>query len=189
MQTTLLCSLDDLKTWLGVTGTGQDGMLTRLITAASAFIESWLSRTVAVTDYTETRDGNNTMRLMLRHYPVAAITSVSIDGVAIGAAGSAIENGYVFDDKQVLLRGYRFTHGYQNVTIVYSAGLSSNAPNDVPGDLQQACIELAALKYRRRMNEGNSSKSIQGETVAFVTADMPKPVATLLSQYRNVVPV
>src|SRR5271168_4090049 len=55
-----LCALADVTAWLQ---TGQnpfpatdDALLTRLITAASLFIETWLQRQIAVSDWIEVRD-------------------------------------------------------------------------------------------------------------------------------------
>ena len=62
-----LCQLSDVTTWLQ---TGQnpfpatdDALLTRLITAASQFIQSWLQRQIAVSDWIEMRDGNGGQRM------------------------------------------------------------------------------------------------------------------------------
>lgn len=171
-----------------MSGSQYDALLTRLITAASAFIESWLSRTIAVTAYTQTFNGNGGNVLFFPHRPVTAITSVQVNTTTIALASDAVSAGYAFDDTSLYLRGYTFDRGLQNVAVSYSAGLSSNAPTDVPSDLQQACIELVALKYRRLENEGVASKAMAGETTTYVVSDMPKPVQTLLMQYRNVVP-
>jgi len=187
-MTTPLCALADVKTYLSQSGTGNDALLNRLITAASAFIESWLSRTIAVASYTDTFNGNGQRVLYLPNRPVQSIVSLAIDTFSIAAAPDSTSWGYSFDEERIYLRGYEFTVGVQNVAVEYTAGLSSNAPADVPADLTQACIELIALKYRRMGDEGQASKHLGSETVSFVTADMPKPVATLLQQYKNVVP-
>ena len=56
-----LTTLGDVKSWLQ---TGQnafpatdDALLTRLITAASQFIQTWLNRQITLQDWIETRDG------------------------------------------------------------------------------------------------------------------------------------
>src|SRR5215469_8806175 len=62
-----LTTLADVKAWLQ---TGQsafpptdDGLLARLITAASQYIQTWLNRQIAATDYLELRDGTGGQRL------------------------------------------------------------------------------------------------------------------------------
>lgn len=187
-MTTPLAALADVKTFLQISGNGQDSLLDRLITAASAFIESWLSRTIAVATYTKTFNGHGGQALFLPDRPVVAVTAVQIDGQDLSPSTSIYEAGFVYDEYEVALRGYTFYRGFQNVSVTWSAGLASNAPTDVPDDLQQACIELIALKYRRMGEENKKSAHLGTETVSFVVEDMPPAVKTILQQYKNVVP-
>src|SRR5690242_13553606 len=100
---TALTTVDNVKKWLGISGTTDDGMLSRLVTAVSTAIESFLSRSLAQATYTETRDGNGRRALMLGNYPVTAVASVTVDGTAIPARTSPAGNGYFFDDKFLYL--------------------------------------------------------------------------------------
>lgn len=60
----------------------------------------------------------------------------------------------------------------------------------VPADLEQACIELVAERYRYKDRIGESSKTIGGQvTAAFSLKDMPDYVRELLQPYMSVVPV
>jgi hypothetical protein len=186
-----LCQLADVTAWLQ---TGQnpfpsvdDALLTRLITAASGFIESWLQRQIAVSDWIEVRDGNGGQRLAFANFPVSAVLALSIDGLAIPPApsGGGFGAGYVFTPTELALRGYVFTRRAQNVIVTYTAGYPS-----VPPDIAQACIELVCQRYRERTRIGEVSKAlISGETVSFSQKDMSDDVKSLLAQYRVVAPV
>src|SRR5579863_171133 len=110
-----LCALADVKAWLQ---TGQnafpdtdDALLTRLITAASQFIQSWLNRRIAPGDWQEVRDGTGGQRLAFANFPVTAVLSLSIDGLVIPPAPSdgGYGPGYVFTPTELALRGYVFT--------------------------------------------------------------------------------
>jgi hypothetical protein len=68
-----LTTLANVKGWLGVTATTDDALLTRLISAASDYVQKWLNRTIAVQPYTETRDGTGGYVLPLSNYPVSAV--------------------------------------------------------------------------------------------------------------------
>jgi hypothetical protein len=123
-----LCALADVTAWLQ---TGQnpfpsvdDALLTRLITAASGFIESWLDRRIALTDWIEIRDGNGGQRLAFANFPVGAVWSLSIDGLSIPPAPTdgGFGAGYVFSPTELALRGYVFTRRAQNVSVTYTAG-------------------------------------------------------------------
>ena len=191
-----LCQLADVTAWLQ---TGQNpfpatdnALLTRLITAASQFIQSWLQRQIAVSDWIEVRDGDGGQRLSFANFPVSAVLSLTIDGLTIppapppgtiGAGG--FRSGYVFSPTELALRGYVFSRRAQNVIVTYTAGYPS-----VPPDIAQACIELVCQRYRERTRIGEVSKAlVSGETVSFSQKDMSEDVMTLLSQYRVVAPV
>ena len=79
--------------------------------------------------------------------------------------------------------GTAFTRGAQNVTVQYTAGFAVTPP-----EIEQACIALVALRYKERDRIGQASKNVGGETVSFQQKDMPADVATILDQYRNLVP-
>jgi hypothetical protein len=186
-----LCALSDVTAWLQ---TGQnpfpsvdDALLTRLITAASQFIQNWLQRQIAVSDWIEIRDGNGGQRLAFANFPVSAVISLSIDGLSIppAPAGGGFGAGYVFSPTELALRGYVFSRRAQNVVVTYTAGYAS-----VPTDIAQACIELVAQRYRERTRIGEVSKALMsGETVTFSQKDMSDGVKTLLAQYQAVAPV
>ena len=189
-----LCQLSDVTAWLQ---TGQNpfpsvdnALLTRLVTAASQFIQTWLQRQIAVTDWIEIRDGNGGQRLAFANFPVSQVWSLSIDGLTIppapapGGITGGFGAGYVFSPTELALRGYVFTRRAQNVSVTYTAGYAS-----VPPDIVQACIELVCQRYRERARIGEVSKAlISGETVTYSQKDMGDDVMTLLSQYRAVAP-
>jgi Phage gp6-like head-tail connector protein len=189
-----LTTLADVKTWLQTGQTAfpptDDALLTRLITAASQYIETWLNRRISMVDYAEVRDGTGGQRLRFACFPVCAVLSLAIDGLSIPPAPPIPPTGgwtagYVFSPTELVVRGYRFTRRAQNVAFSYTAGFPA-----VPGDLAQACIELVALRYRERTRVGEVSKSLGGhETVSYSQKDMSAPILTLLQQYRLVVPI
>jgi len=185
-----LTTLADVKTWLQ---TGQnpfpatdDALLQRLIAAASEFIQNWLGRQIAATDWLETRDGTGGQLLAFANIPVTAILSLSIDGLTIPPAPTdgGFGPGYTFTPTELALRGYVFTRRPQNVIVTYTAGYAATPP-----DIAQACIELVCQRYRERSRIGEVTKSLGGgETVTFSQKDMSDGVKTLLSQYRLVAP-
>jgi hypothetical protein len=189
-----LTTLADVKAWLQ---TGQsafpptdDALLSRLITAASQYIQTWLNRQIARCDYIEVRDGTGGQRMQFACFPVSAVQSLTIDGITIPPAPPPVPStgltvGYVFSPTQLAIRGYYFTRRAQNVVITYTAGYAATPP-----EIAQACIELVGLRYRERMRIGEVSKSVGGgETVTYAQKDMSLPIATLLQQYRLVAPI
>lgn len=133
------------------------------------------------------RDGTGGQRLTFGNFPVTAVLSLSIDGLAIPPApdGGGFGAGYVFSPTELALRGYVFTRRPQNVTITYTAGYPV-----IPLDIAQACIDLVCLRYRERTRIGEVSRATGGtETVTYSQRDMSEHVKLLLSQYRRVAPI
>jgi hypothetical protein len=201
-----LTTLADVKAWLQ---TGQsafpatdDALLTRLITAASQFIQTWLNRQIASQDWIEIRDGvGNTLgpsetRYPFAAFPVTAVSSVVVDRVTLpailvtplaqpGGSNAGAETGYLFTPTQLVIRGYAVPRKAACVTLQYTAGYAATPP-----DLAQACIELVALRYRERSHIGEISKAIgSGQTVSYSQKDMSDSIRALIQQYRIVAPI
>lgn len=180
-----LTSLANVKAWLGTVPPADDALLTRLITAGSSFLETYLSRTLLTTAYSQVLNGHGGPALTLGNYPITAISSLKIDGATIPASTGVLVAGYVFSDYRVMLRGgYLFSDGLQNVEISYTAGLAA-----VPAEIEQVCIELVAARYKSRDRIGIQSKGLGGEQIVFTKKDLADTAADTLAQYRKVVPV
>ena len=176
-----LTTLAKVKEWIpNYSGTADDALLTRLISAASDYIETYLNRGLLSQAYTTQRDGNGGTRLMFLNYPVTAVSLVKVDQQTIPASVNG-SPGYVFDSTSVALIGYTFTRGYQNVSLNYTAGYAT-----IPNEIEQACIELAALRYRDRERIGIQSKGMSGETITFSKKDFTDGIEQTLRQYRRV---
>lgn len=173
-----LTTLAKVKLYLDLKSNDSDGLLQQLITSSSAWIKSTLNRDLTQATYTRTFDGRGGRAIMLPQYPVTAVTAVSVDGVALLAAD------YVATENAVELVSGQFPRGAGRVSITWTAGYSAT-----PADVDQACVELVAWRYKEIPNLKTSSKVIGGETINFQTTPMPSQVDMLLKQYRKVVPV
>jgi len=182
--------LSDLKAWLNINDNvnNDDAVLTNLLSAATGLIIRYLGWDLTTQAYTQTFNGNGRDRVMLSNYPITAVSSVTIDGVAIPVAGpyggsNFLPQGYSFDENTVYLRGYWFRKDIQNVTISYTAGYE-----EIPFEVSQACLELAADRYRQRDRIGKASEGLAGQTTAFSLKDMPPNTRQILDMYRKVTP-
>lgn len=187
-----LTDLASVKAWIPVTTTNDDALLTTLVSQVSTFIQSWLNRTIASQAYSEVRNGQGMPMLMLQNYPVAAIASLTVDGIVIpprpplgpGTASSSI--GYTFDANAVYLSGYSFCRGFQNVAISYTAGYAVT-----PIDIQQAANMTVGDWYKnaRGPRLGVQSESIEAQSISYVQRAIPLQALAILQQYRKVFPV
>lgn len=179
-----LTTLANVKAWANVKTTDDDALLTRLISAASEYIQTWLNRSFASQAYNEVRDGNGNCRMVFAESPVTAVSSLVVNGRPIPASAGFGQAGYSFDKTMLKLTGYTFERGIGNVLISYTAGYAATPP-----EIEQACIDLISLRYKERDRIGHQSKSLAGETVTFFIKDMPDSVQTILNNYRKVIPL
>jgi len=180
-----LCTLTDLKAWLPNQGNNDDATLQALITNGSAQVLQYINRPHILSSVlgtlNESYDGNDSDRLLPRSFPVISVSSVTVDGIAIPLAPAAWLPGFLWDGRRILLRGFKFNCGVQNVQITYTAGYLS-----VPLDLKQAAIEAFALAYRQRTHIGEKSSSMGGQvTLAFDMSDTPPRSLSVFNQYRR----
>lgn len=172
-----LTTVANLKAWLGISTDTADAQLQRLVTAVSVGIQAWLGRDLKAAQRTETFDGSGSDLLLLRQAPVASVARVTVDGrevppTAYRATPTAL----------VRVNGW-WPAGWGNVVVIYTAGY-----DPIPVDVEQACLELAAMRWRERERIGLASKGFGQETTTFITKDMPDSVRTVLLDYRRVAP-
>lgn len=176
-----LCLLSDVRVWLEMADnvTKYDGALQRLITACSGMMLRYMERLIAQADYRHNMDGPGSDMLVLPNYPIARVSSIAVDGVAVPTSNISHDS-----KRTIYLDGaYRFARGRNNIALRYTAGYDT-----VPVDLAQACIDTVALRWRERDRIGQSSKGMAGETTTFSLADFPRQVITLMDTYKNRVP-
>lgn len=183
---TQLATLAQVKEYLDIVGTADDGLLTRLIDVCSTSIEKWCSRTFGLTVYTDTLDGNGKQWIPVAQYPITAIDGITINDDPIPQSTGLAVAGYYFTPPQkVQLRGgYTFARGSQNIVIQYRAGYSI-----LPADVVQCCIKLVAVRYKERDRLGISSKTLNGESISFTVDDFPESIVRVLNDYKAVVTI
>jgi hypothetical protein len=134
-----LASLAAVKAWAGVQNTASDALLAQLLTAASRFIYSSTGRgAILPATYTEYLDGKGypQNRIFPTRYPVISVSSLTVFGTSIPAAGpstptSGQPSGYVLRPwdglppgqmQPVDVFGYCLGPGRQNIALTYMAG-------------------------------------------------------------------
>lgn len=181
-MTVALTTVENVKGYLGISTTADDPLLERLVEAASAYIAQYLNREFGIAEYTDTFDGTDHQTYMFRNYPVTAVSSVMVGVNAVPAAPSMQEAGYRFDERRLVLQGYTLIRGMLNCSVTYTAAFENNP------DIEQACIEVVANRYREKDRIGLVSKGLAGETITFSQKDIPASARDVLRVYRKVVP-
>ncbi|HTV32693.1 MAG TPA: hypothetical protein VME69_06275 [Methylocella sp.] len=202
-----LVSLADLQGWIGAAG--NPATLAALISQTSQAVLNGLYRSsVLPHSYTEYYDGNGGERFFLRNWPVIDVFSLSINGQAIPAsspwgAGQSWQKGYMIAaannptppgmQQDIILRGYRFRRGVQNIAVSYSAGYQiSGEVQSIPATSPYQVTALAPYgawaSDEGVLIEGSLASSVIGAPssagqysvaaglYAFAAADAGKPV-------------
>ena len=175
-----LTTLAAVKAYLGIDHDNDNDLLETLVGAESKIIESWLGRKYGTISYTDIFSGSGGTEHLFRNYPVTAVTSLTIDGKTIDEAETIQDTGYMVYDNRLLLFGHVFSWGKNNCRAEYNAG------EDVPADVGQACIELAAIRYKNRDRIGLKSKGLAGETITYDRKAIPDEIKVMLQPHRKV---
>lgn len=179
-----LTTLAALKAWdSSISGSTADAVLGTLITATSAdFLREIKRPDLLTATYTEQRVGDGSVRLMLRHWPVTAISNVTI-------AGTSIPSGDIFFDPTLdpektfivyLTAGYAFTDGAA-VSVAYTAGYAA-----VPTDIAQAVLEWCTLRWKKKAVTGATQvRNIEGERADVDPSAIPPNTQRIIDLYKR----
>ena len=179
-----LTTIDKLKEALGEKSDLDDVRLTRLLTAASEYIEAYCGRDFLSASHTEYHDGTGTDSLQLRHYPIIGTPVVLESGGALvvgqDPSASPAPDVLIYPEEGRLVRNYGIWYGYHNYyKVTYTAGYAA-----VPAAIIQACIDLASLMAREKDRIGLSATSVNQNT-AQLTRSLPEASQRALDLYRD----
>lgn len=172
-----LATTDDLKTLLTIRHSEDDALFARLLSAASAQFERQAGgRSILAADYTRELDGTGGTTIVVPDRPLLAVTSLYLAGDVdpVPESGGYGEDGYFIRGNCVYLRGYRTTEGQGTVSISYRAGFE-----EIPEDIRQAVLEMAALMFRERERYGQQSRNGPDGSTVFYYAPPARWVAAV----------
>lgn len=185
-----LCTLAQLKAYLGITSADYDSQLEDLVDAASAQAEAFTGRKLAARDYAWALNGTGEPDLFVPEWPLNTITTLEINGAEIPARTTWDGSGYVLEADMGLIRlsGYVFYRGMGNVEVSANAGYAA-----APEDLRQAVIELAAWKAKQSSMQGigqdwlgkTSEAKPQNMGTLGLVKGIPADLAEVLGRYAR----
>ena len=120
----MLIKLQQIKDYLKITDTTSDGLLSSAIDQASSFIVDYTGRNIESDDYTLRIDGNGQNELLLPHFPVTTLTSLSYNS---GTLGTPIWTPYSTDEYMVdentgvVSLTFGLTRGIKNIRAIFTA--------------------------------------------------------------------
>jgi hypothetical protein len=203
-MTTPITTLQAIKEFAGIANNNQDSIITALMPQCLMAIGNYCNREFASASETEYRDGNGASRMLMVNYPLTAVSSVTVDGVAISpSVNGTMGYFYVPKSRNLILVGYKFTQGLRNVRVALTAGYgdaSGPSGSDIcpwPADLVLAYTSYLVTRLRERTRLGIGSQSLAGESVTYTdspsgtsSGSMGIPAASrvILDNYANMVP-
>jgi hypothetical protein len=155
-------NLGELKAHLLVVGDDQDTRLQIICNGVNSRIASATSRDWKQDTRIETYRGTGTDALCLRHWPIAQLLGLSVDGTEWDVDDEDVvsvngQDGILYrTDEDVWPRSRK-----QNISVTYIGG-----PDVVPEDLRLAALEMAVFVFqasggRKSVDAGSSQISMQ----------------------------
>jgi len=196
-------TLTQLKEYAGITTSGDDALLTRLLASAQAAIDAYCHQSFeALTDTTryfdplrDTSGGTygysyGAGRTLYLDYPLCAITSVTNgDGTVVAPTAYVTEprNMTPFFALSLKLTSsvlWTYTSSPENsIAIVGKWAYSPLAP----ADIVQATLRLATWLYRGRDNALDLDRAVIVGNATIAPTRIPMDVMTLLDPYKRLV--
>jgi hypothetical protein len=195
-----LTTLERVKEELGITGSSDDARLSRLITASSAAVATYLNRVLAREIVSETirfDDYECREEIVLQRSPIAAVTSAAEDGTTVDSDEYEIDadSGIIY---RLDAAGYRYVwFACKSLVVVYSAGwvLPGNSGANLPAEIEQAAIAAFRGMYfstsRDPMLKAEEVPGVQrleywvGQSQSATAGPAPEVLA-LIAPYRRI---
>lgn len=118
-----LTTLAAVKSYMGITNTNQDTLITALIARATSLIQDFTGKKFpTVSNTAKLLDGTGTQTLVLPDFPVLDVSLLKLSAVTVAASADGIAAGYVADENSLTLVGQTFPMGKKNVTCTWNAG-------------------------------------------------------------------
>lgn len=196
-----LCTLAQVKTWLGIGGSSEDDRINLLIPYVSRRLERAMGRVDGVEQRSRTEfisyvpeiPSGKVWGYTTNVAPISSVTSVVVDEshVYSGASATTLTEDEDFRVKaaqgRIEFEGYRPPEGHDVVRLIYVAGFATDTTaliaNEVYADLNMAAIMQVAYVFDRRNSLGVTSESVNGESRSQPGVDLLPDVASLLRPY------
>lgn len=183
-----LCSVNDVKTAKGISGTGEDTRISNLIGRVQAMFDSYCNRVFEGADWIEYFDGKGLDSVWVSNPPIYNVTALYDSPDRTYGDGDLMDaEDYVIHsvEGRIRLVDGTFGDGVLNVKVHYKGGYGSGYTTP-PGDLVEALIEQVIFIHKRLQNEdlGVTGRSLQDGSITFEARDLLPSVKMVLDRYR-----
>jgi len=185
-----LVTLDNVKTFLGITGSSKDAILEMLINMITDHIEKRTGLRFTDTTYSEEEyDGTGVKTLSINNFPITATQAFKLE------QNNAWDNSddweevdtdeyWVDNDTGIITKTSVFAKSTKNFRITYSAGYTT-----IPYDLQLLVMNLISEILNKRSSAGVLEERLGDRTVKFDVVsiiDSNSEYKNILANYRKI---
>ena len=181
-----LCTVEDVKDYLGLVDGSDDGKITDWINDVSDDCEGFCNRKFLKRTYTDEKyDGDNTQTLLLRQRPIVSIASLVLEE---NADALTVDEYYIYAAQgKIVLDAKLFPMKRQEIGITYDAGY--NGLTNLPRALRRAVIMGVAFHFAEMSNKtlGQTSASMGGgeQVITRIDETYPKYVLSIWRRFKN----
>jgi hypothetical protein len=179
----------DLKTYLGISGSGDDTLLEVLLTRAQALVDAYCGRTFEaaadVTRYFDAELDVEGRRLWLDHDLCQITTVTNGDGVPVTAYVSEPRNDspwYALTLKESSSVAWTYMTTPESAIAVKGRWAYSVTP---PADVVHATLRLAGFLYRQKDAQAYETTAAPDGGMITVPQSIPRDVRAMLWLYRQ----
>lgn len=182
------CTVEELKTYLGIGDTHRSTFLEYAIEDASRRIVDYLGYNPQSDTYSELYSGDGTYELVTRARPITSLVSVSLwDGDTYTAIDSSDVTQMQLRDWYIDGVDYKFKKGSSNYRVSYVAGYSDT---ECDHRFRMACMRIAAIIEKESGKKGYLGVQSQsfGDGSRTMYEDVTVRVLDELQPYRRLSP-
>jgi hypothetical protein len=189
------CTVDDVKTYLGISEYDDDVLLASCIERAQAVIDRHTSRTfeatVDATKYLDALEDVDGRTLYVRAVgDLCAITSVTNgDGSVLASTDYVTQPRSLTPYYAIRLlasSGHTWTYVTDPENAIKVVGKWAYSAS-APADIEQACLRLAVVFYRQKDTTAEIDRPLlAGDGTIVMPQTMPSDVRSLLKPYRRI---
>jgi len=181
-----LVTLDNTKTFLGISTHEKDELLKMLINMSTDFIETKCGRRFASTVYTDSKyNGTGNNELVLTQFPVISFTSLYRNTSCDNSDNWELidSSDYWIDlSSGVISKTSIFSKGVQNYKVTYTGGYAT-----IPYDLQYSCMTFVSDFLTKGKSSGIKSESLGDHSITFEDIyQTNNTIKDILNNYMNV---
>lgn len=183
-----LVSLEDYKTYKGISSKDQDDQTRYIASSVSVLVKNYCNRFFI--DYFNTSlvvysDGTDCSEEYLDEFPIKQVDSVEVSSDGGVTYTLLVENTDYFvdtsEDKVLTYSGSTFSKGipHRSLKITYTGGYDK-----IPEDLKIACLDFMDYYREEQFNPKKSMGRSLGEIVQHETLLIPPHIKRVLDLYR-----